>query len=46
MTEQTRTNGSLRHLLTLEGLSRPQLEALLARLPDLPKADRVRSMWR
>ena len=23
-----------------------QLEALLARLPDLPKADRVRSMWR
>lgn len=23
-----------------------QLEALLARLPDLPKADRIRSMWR
>jgi aspartate carbamoyltransferase catalytic subunit len=31
MTEQTRANGSLRHLLTLEGLGRPQLEALLAR---------------
>lgn len=31
MTEQLRANGSLRHLLTLEGLSRAQLEALLAR---------------
>src|SRR5215468_6440194 len=31
MTEQTRANGSLRHLLTLEGLSRAQLEALLGR---------------
>src|SRR3954462_995174 len=31
MTQQTRTNGSLRHLLTLEGLPRTQLEALLAR---------------
>ena len=37
MTEQTRTNGSLRHLLTLEGLSRPQLEALLARAQKFVK---------
>jgi aspartate carbamoyltransferase catalytic subunit len=31
MTEQTRPNGTLRHLLTLEGMSKAQLEALLAR---------------
>jgi aspartate carbamoyltransferase catalytic subunit len=31
MTTQTRPDGSLRHLLTLEGLSRLQLEALLKR---------------
>src|SRR5688572_8807697 len=31
MTEQLRANGSLRHLLTLEGLSRAQLEDLLTR---------------
>jgi aspartate carbamoyltransferase catalytic subunit len=31
MTNQYRPNGSLRHLLTLEGLSRAQLEALLER---------------
>jgi aspartate carbamoyltransferase catalytic subunit len=31
MTEQTRANGTLRHLLTLEGLSRQQIEALLTR---------------
>jgi aspartate carbamoyltransferase catalytic subunit len=31
MTEQTRANGTLRHLLTLEGLSRRQIEALLTR---------------
>jgi aspartate carbamoyltransferase catalytic subunit len=30
-TEQLRSDGSLRHLLTLEGLARAQLEALLAR---------------
>jgi aspartate carbamoyltransferase catalytic subunit len=34
MTEQFRTNKSLRHLLTLEGLSRSQLEALLARAQE------------
>jgi len=31
MTEQRRADGSLRHLLTLEGLSRAELEALLER---------------
>ncbi|MEO6079700.1 MAG: aspartate carbamoyltransferase catalytic subunit [Steroidobacteraceae bacterium] len=31
MTQQRRADGSLRHLLTLEGLSRPELEALLER---------------
>src|ERR1700704_6020203 len=31
MTDQLRSDGSLRHLLTLEGLSRTQLERLLAR---------------
>ena len=31
MTEQRRANGSLRHLLTLEGLSRDELEMLLER---------------
>src|SRR5512134_1999790 len=31
MTEQTRANGTLRHLLTLEGMTRPQIEALLTR---------------
>jgi aspartate carbamoyltransferase catalytic subunit len=34
MTEQFRTNKSLRHLLTLEGLSKSQLEALLARAQE------------
>src|SRR3569832_1925707 len=37
MTEQTRADGSLRHLLTLEGLSRPQLEALLTRAQKFVK---------
>jgi aspartate carbamoyltransferase catalytic subunit len=31
MTQQRRSDGSLRHLLTLEGLSRPELESLLER---------------
>jgi aspartate carbamoyltransferase catalytic subunit len=31
MTLQTRPNGTLRHLLTLEGLGKPQIEALLSR---------------
>ena len=31
MTAQLRSNGTLRHLLTLEGLTRPQIEALLER---------------
>jgi aspartate carbamoyltransferase catalytic subunit len=31
MTEQTRTDGSLRHLLTLEGMSKAQIEKLLER---------------
>src|SRR6185295_13839427 len=31
MTEQHRTNKSLRHLLTLEGLNKAQIEALLSR---------------
>ena len=37
MTEQTRANGSLRHLLTLEGLSKAQLEALLTRAQKFVK---------
>ncbi|HKU89083.1 MAG TPA: aspartate carbamoyltransferase catalytic subunit [Steroidobacteraceae bacterium] len=37
MTEQTRSNGSLRHLLTLEGLSRQQIEALLTRAQKFAK---------
>ena len=37
MTQQTRSNGSLRHLLTLEGLSRPQIEALLTRAQKFSK---------
>jgi aspartate carbamoyltransferase catalytic subunit len=37
MTEQTRTNGTLRHLLTLEGLTRSQLEALLTRAQKFVK---------
>ncbi len=35
MTEQLRADGSLRHLLTLEGLGRPQLELLLERAQHL-----------
>jgi aspartate carbamoyltransferase catalytic subunit len=35
MTEQLRPDGSLRHLLTLEGLSRPYLEMLLERAQHL-----------
>jgi aspartate carbamoyltransferase catalytic subunit len=35
MTEQLRPDGSLRHLLTLEGLPRPMLERLLARAQQL-----------
>ena len=31
MTQQTRPNGTLRHLLTLEGMTRQQIESLLAR---------------
>jgi aspartate carbamoyltransferase catalytic subunit len=37
MTEQTRANGTLRHLLTLEGLSRAQIEALLTRAQKFVK---------
>jgi len=37
MTEQTRANGSLRHLLTLEGLTKAQLEALLTRAQKFVK---------
>lgn len=37
MNKQTRDNGSLRHLLTLEGLTRPQLEALLTRAQKFVK---------
>src|SRR6187402_3398055 len=37
MTEQTRSNGSLRHLLTLEGLSRAQIESLLNRAQAFAK---------
>jgi aspartate carbamoyltransferase catalytic subunit len=38
MTTQTRPDGSLRHLLTLEGLTRTQLEALLSRAQTFVKA--------
>jgi aspartate carbamoyltransferase catalytic subunit len=37
MTTQTRPNGSLRHLLTLEGLSKAQIEALLTRAEKFVK---------
>jgi aspartate carbamoyltransferase catalytic subunit len=37
MTEQLRTNGTLRHLLSLEGLSKPHLEALLTRAQKFVK---------
>jgi aspartate carbamoyltransferase catalytic subunit len=37
MTEQTRANGTLRHLLTLEGLTRAQIEALLQRAQKFVK---------
>jgi len=37
MTEQFRTNGTLRHLLTLEGLSKTQIEALLNRAQKFVK---------
>jgi aspartate carbamoyltransferase catalytic subunit len=37
MTEQHRTNGTLRHLLTLEGLSKSQIEALLTRAQKFVK---------
>jgi aspartate carbamoyltransferase catalytic subunit len=37
MTQQTRANGTLRHLLTLEGMSRAQTEALLTRAQKFVK---------
>src|SRR5688500_13057414 len=37
MTEQTRTNGTLRHLLTLEGLSKAQIEQLLIRAQEFSR---------
>ena len=37
MTEQLRANGTLRHLLTLEGLSKAQIEALLTRAQKFVK---------
>ena len=37
MTEQIRSNGTLRHLLTLEGLSKTQIEALLTRAQTFVK---------
>lgn len=37
MTTQTRPDGSLRHLLTLEGLSKAQIEALLTRAQKFVK---------
>jgi aspartate carbamoyltransferase catalytic subunit len=37
MTEQTRPNGTLRHLLTLEGMPRQQIEALLTRAQKFVK---------
>jgi aspartate carbamoyltransferase catalytic subunit len=38
MTAQTRPNGTLRHLLTLEGLQKAQIEALLERAQKFVKA--------
>jgi aspartate carbamoyltransferase catalytic subunit len=37
MTVQTRANGTLRHLLTLEGMSKAQIEALLTRAQKFVK---------
>ncbi len=37
MIDQIRPNGTVRHLLTLEGLSRPQIEALLTRAQKFVK---------
>jgi aspartate carbamoyltransferase catalytic subunit len=37
MTQQTRANGTLRHLLTLEGMSRSDIEALLTRAQKFVK---------
>jgi aspartate carbamoyltransferase catalytic subunit len=37
MTEQTRSDGTLRHLLTLEGMTRQQIEALLTRAQKFVK---------
>jgi len=37
MTQQTRTNGTLRHLLTLDGLSRAEIESLLTRAQKFVK---------
>jgi aspartate carbamoyltransferase catalytic subunit len=37
MIEQIRPNGTLRHLLTLDGLSKPQIEALLTRAQTFVK---------
>jgi aspartate carbamoyltransferase catalytic subunit len=37
MTQQTRPNGTLRHLLTLEGMSKQQIEALLDRAQKFVK---------
>jgi len=37
MTQQNRANGTLRHLLTLEGMSRAQIEALLTRAQTFVK---------
>jgi aspartate carbamoyltransferase catalytic subunit len=37
MTQQTRANGTLRHLLTLDGMSRAQIEALLTRAQKFVK---------
>ena len=37
MTEQLRANGTLRHLLTLDGLSKAQIEALLTRAEKFVK---------
>src|SRR5689334_4680902 len=38
MTQQTRPNGTLRHLLTLEGMTKPQIESLLTRAQKFVKA--------
>ena len=37
MTQQTRPNGTLRHLLTLEGMGKPAIEALLTRAQKFVK---------